>query len=103
MKKIMKYSYSVIDEKPKSYNVIGGTYKIPESLKQIALTAYNDLFKEQNLTEDEFEEYFGAYYLNIEPIYDESENIKLIIFVLFVGMSLITVTCILIYYFKQRK
>lgn len=101
LEEIKKYSYSITDKKPASYRVIGGSYFITDELKSIALNAYNNLFKDQTLNEDEFYDYFGEYYLNIEDIYDDSEDIKLIFFIVFGTITILLLALTIIVTVKK--
>lgn len=93
LEKIKKYSYSVIDTKPENYRVIGESILIEDGLKEIALKAYNELFKENNIKSEQFEEYFGEYYLKDVEVYDNTESLKHILFI--TCISLLILFCIM--------
>lgn len=98
---IKAYSYMVTDEKPKSYKIQGISYEIESDLKDIALKAYNDLFKNQKIDESDFYEYFGEYYLSIDEIYDRKEKIYLIIFAILGSIDIILLILMICIYKKK--
>ncbi len=100
LEKIKEYSYLVTDIKPKSYEIIGVSYEIESELKNIALKAYNELFPNQKLDSQNFEDYFGEYYLNIEEVYDKKESM---LFIFFVISSVITAALVIIMILSYKK
>lgn len=83
MEDIIKYTYGEIDTKPEYVTITGTNEKIPTELKEIALEAYNEMFVGYEITEDEFEDYLGACYINTSITPYTNIEIFIIIFVFF--------------------
>ena len=101
LEEIKRYSYSLTEIKPKAYTIYGKSYEIEVGLKNLALNAYNDLYKDNKLTSDSFDEYFGEYYLNIENMHDKNEVLHLLLFITF---SILTVLCVasMVFYYTRK-
>lgn len=82
-------SYTKISNKidtEKTYKMEGVTKNIPSDIKKIALEVYNEILEEEDqLTIDDFENYFGAIYLDLESSKVEPNDIILVIMV-FLGL-----------------
>lgn len=72
LKAIKEYTYSDDEsiEAPESIKIQGMTQVIPEDLKKIIIESYNELYDDNSLNEENFEEYMGNVYLNtkLSPI-----------------------------------
>jgi len=61
------------DLERKPYKVVGYTKRIPEDVKELAIEAYNELYKEEVVNKENFESYFGSIYLTTEDGHSNSE------------------------------
>ena len=101
LEELKKYSYSLTEIKPKAYTIYGKSYKIEAGLKNLALNAYNQLYKENELTSDSFDDYFGEYYLNEENMHDKKEILHFILFITFSVLTVLSVASLVFYYTKK--
>lgn len=78
-------NYTKINNKittEETYKMEGVTKKIPSDIKEIALEVYNELLEEdEQITDDDFENYFGAIYLDLESNAVGANEIALMIMV----------------------
>lgn len=61
---IIKYTYSEIDDMPEPQILYGITRKIPNELKNLAISSYNEMFGEDLLNSSNFEDFMGTLYLD---------------------------------------
>lgn len=90
LEQINDYTYGEIEEKPHSVVISGITKKIPDELKEIVITGYNELYQEEIVSEENFENYFGSIYLDTgKGPYDLYEGICCMIICLSIGFIII--------------
>ncbi len=82
-----------------SYELKGFTYDLPSDLKEIAITAYNEVYGEEVFTIDNIEEYVGSVYLD-ETITPQSENAATLIFIAFILVIAAIISLILFIIYK---
>ena len=69
--KLSEFKVDTIEENP--IRVTGITKKIPSDIKELAISSYNELMEEEYLTQENFKDYIGYLYLDMEtPINDSS-------------------------------
>ncbi len=98
---IRDYTYSSsISSKPESIMLYGKSVKIDEETKELAIKAYNKFGTSTNITEDNFDTYFGSYYLDtsLEPNGDTRAFLGIAIMI-----SLTLSTIFLVKYFKTKE
>lgn len=99
LKDIMEYSYDESGEMeaPSVVTIYGTLTKIPEDLKKLAVSSYNDIYgykptDDYYLSYSDFNKYFGYYYLdtNVGPMNDDLPYILIMagMFVILGGISI---------------
>ena len=66
LQQIKDYTYSDDDkmQMPESVQIFGRTRSIPLDLKKLAIESYNEIYNEQVINENNFNDYLGNVYLN---------------------------------------
>lgn len=93
---IYEYTFGESTEIPEAGIVEGYAMPIDDSLKAIAIEEFNILWDEEVLTDDNFEEYLGSFYLDTtyHPGTDEESPVTTI----FAGIFILAVGLYMIYY-----
>ncbi|MBQ6687276.1 MAG: hypothetical protein IJN03_01995 [Bacilli bacterium] len=76
-----------LDLEENSYKIVGYTKRIPNDVKKLAITAYNEVIGKEVITIDNIESYFGNVYLDTNKTINIS-NILLTFSVIIMGISL---------------
>lgn len=92
MDALLKYSYDENEEFPGAVTIKGTSTLIPNDLKKIAIDSYNEMYGEKFLNYDNFADYLGSYYLdvNVSPLNDNMP-VLLVFFVFFGVLGLIMI------------
>ncbi len=78
--KIQSYLYEDSKEEPEPVIFYGMAAPIEEDIKEYAIESYNEMWEEELVTEDNFLDYFGEYYLDTtkKPESPVSKNVSLL-------------------------
>lgn len=74
LQKILDYTYAEEEpeEVPAPVSIYGKTEEISSDLKKLAISYYNEVYGQEFLTNSNFENYFGIYYLDTNIDFTES-------------------------------
>lgn len=77
--KIQSYLYEDSEEEPEPVIFYGMASPIEEDIREYAIESYNEMWEEDLVTEDNFSDYFGEYYLDTtrKPESPVSKNVSL--------------------------
>ncbi|MFT4105879.1 MAG: hypothetical protein QM657_08960 [Lacrimispora sp.] len=78
--KIQSYLYEDSKEEPEPVSFYGIAAPIEENIRKYAIESYNEMWEEDLVTEDNFSDYFGEYYLDTtrKPESPVSKNVSLL-------------------------
>lgn len=74
--------------KDEGYILTGSTHKIPDKIKELAISVYNKSIEEDLLNEDNFENYFGTMLLDTISNYDDAK-VTHVSMLMFYGLALL--------------
>ena len=95
-----KLNIDSIVEKP--IRVYGITKKIDDDIKELAIETYNEEMQEEYLNNENFQDYVGLIYLDMETNLNDSSMYYIAAFVLFI-VFLVLIILYLINFFKNKK
>lgn len=98
---IYDYSFDEDKEFPGAVTIYGTTVKIPSSLQTLAINFYNEWMDEEFLTDHNFNDYLGFYYLDTNQKSDSEEN--MIYAYMVGGLFGIIGICLIGSFFKNKK
>jgi len=77
--KIQSYLYDESEEAPEPVTFYGISSPIEDDIREYAIESYNDMWGEELVTEDNFSDYFGEYYLDTtrKPVSNASGTVSL--------------------------
>ncbi|MEY8352077.1 hypothetical protein AALB39_01845 [Lachnospiraceae bacterium 54-53] len=88
--KIQAYLYDESDEAPEPVTFYGMSAPIEEDIRKYAMESYNEMWGEELVTEDNFSDYFGEYYLDTtrKPSSRTSDNLYFFLYSAFLLAAL---------------
>jgi hypothetical protein len=100
LQQIKDYTYSDDEDKqmPESVQIFGRTQEIPLDLKKLAIESYNEIYNEQIINEDNFNEHLSNVYLNTKLSPRDDTIYVIIEFICF-----IMILVLLIKYYKRKS
>lgn len=96
-----EYLYSDETDAPPVQNMYGETVVIDSELMEYAEDAYNDMYGEELVNNDNFGDFFGYYYVDMETSYSIESIIQNAIIALIVGLAVFLIG--LIGFIKSKK
>ncbi|GLC82962.1 hypothetical protein [Lacrimispora brassicae] len=101
--KIQSYLYDESEESPEPATFYGMSAPIEEDIRTYAIESYNDMWGEELVTEDNFSDYFGEYYLDTtkKPASNAGKTISLVF--LYAFTAALAGTLILVWNLNSRS
>lgn len=89
---VQSYLYDESDEVPEPVMFYGMSAPIADDIREYAIESYNDMWGEELVTEDNFSDYFGEYYLDTtrKPGYPIADHVYLFFSFTFMLVSIAT-------------
>ena len=101
--RIQSYLYDESEEEPEAVTFYGMSAPIEEDIREYAIESYNDMWGQELVTEDNFSDYFGEYYLDTtrKPASSAWKAISLIF--LYAFAAVLAGTLILVWNLNSRR
>lgn len=100
---VYQYSFKDSAASPDPVRIFGTTEEIPNDLKSIAIDYLNELYGENLITEDNFEEYCGGILLNQKVTPKTISDVPILFFLVFVSCAFVFGVVTFFYYLETRK
>lgn len=88
------------EEEASPVRICGSTESIPSELKKLAISSYNELYEQEFLTNDNFYDYLGGYYIDTQKGPEDEFIAQSLVAVVFLVVGVII---LLVYYNDVRK